>query len=164
MGLALGYVADRVFGDPGRGHPVAGFGWLATRLEALTYGDARWRGVVHGTVLVGASAGLGAALHRWPRGPKGRAAVMAVATWAVLGGRSLEREALAVGDLLGRGDLPGSRAQVGRLVGRETARLDAGEVARAAVESVAENTSDAVVALSCGVPLRAYPACWPTAP
>lgn len=64
----------------------------------------------------------------------------------VLGGQSLEREADAVHALLDAGDLSGARAQVQRLVGRDTAALSASEVTRAVVESVAENTSDAVVA------------------
>ena len=83
-------------------------------------------------------------------------------TWAVLGGRSLELEATAVAALLGDGDLSGARARVTHLVGRDPSGLDAGEVSRAVVESVAENTADAVVAplawgAAAGVPgLLAY--------
>jgi adenosylcobinamide-phosphate synthase len=64
----------------------------------------------------------------------------------VLGGRSLRREATLVAGQLKAGDLPAARRQVRNLVGRETAELSAQEVARATIESVAENTSDAVVA------------------
>ena len=64
----------------------------------------------------------------------------------VLGGRSLEREAMAVHDLLVAGDLPAARLRLTHLVGRDTAELSEPEVARAVVESVAENTADAVVA------------------
>ena len=70
----------------------------------------------------------------------------ALATWAVLGGRSLEREAVAVHAHLAAGDLPAARQRLTHLVGRDTDSLDESEVARAVVESVAENTSDAVVA------------------
>ena len=70
----------------------------------------------------------------------------ALATWAVLGGASLEREALAVSHLLASGHLPEARQRLTHLVGRDTRSLDEGEIARAVVESVAENTSDAVVA------------------
>jgi len=70
----------------------------------------------------------------------------AAVTWTVLGGRSLVREAEAVADHLGAEDLPAARRQVARLVGRDTTTLDASGVARAGVESVAENSSDAVVA------------------
>jgi len=60
--------------------------------------------------------------------------------------RGLARAALAVEDALRRGDLVAARKRVGEIVGRDTAGLPEGEVARAAVESVAENTSDGVVA------------------
>ncbi|WP_407940053.1 cobalamin biosynthesis protein [Nocardiopsis coralli] len=146
-GLLLGYAADRVLGDPRRFHPVAGFGTAAAALERRLYADSRARGAVHTSVLVGAAAGIGAAAERATEGrPLARAAVTAVATWAVLGGRSLEREATAVQDLLDEGDLPGARERLRSLVGRDTSTLDASQVARAVVESVAENTSDAVVA------------------
>ena len=64
----------------------------------------------------------------------------------MLGGRSLARAATAVAGPLAAGDLAGARAQVRHLVGRDVAELSESEVARAAVESVAENSSDAVVA------------------
>jgi adenosylcobinamide-phosphate synthase len=70
----------------------------------------------------------------------------AAATWTVLGGRSLRCEAAAVHARLADGDLPGARARLTHLVGRDTSELDASEVSRAVIESVAENTSDAVVA------------------
>jgi len=86
-----------------------------------------------------------------------RAAVTAVSTWAVLGERSLAREAGAVHRHLAADDLQAARQRLTHLVGRDTADLDESEVARAVVESVAENTSDAVVAplvwgALCGVP------------
>jgi adenosylcobinamide-phosphate synthase len=66
--------------------------------------------------------------------------------WATLGGRSLERAALDLLEALDAGDLERARALAPVLVGRDPSALDADELARAAVESVAENTSDAVVA------------------
>ena len=76
-----------------------------------------------------------------------RIVLTAAATWTVLGGRSLGREA---DGRRRRGwpgmILPAARVQVRNLVGRDTADLGADEIARACVESVAENTSDAVVA------------------
>lgn len=74
---------------------------------------------------------------------------VAIATWAVLGGRSLEREARAVGRHLEGGDLLGARRQITHLVGRDPNTLDEAGLARATVESVAENTSDAVVGPLC---------------
>ena len=93
-GLAVGFMADRVFGDPRRGHPVAGFGAAASWLEARCYADRQTAGVVHTAALVGIAIGLGATLERLIS-DRSWATVMttAAATWAVLGGRSLSREA-----------------------------------------------------------------------
>ena len=146
-GLLLGYAADRLLGDPRRFHPVAGLGTMATALEKRLYADSRSRGVAHTALLVGAAAALGIALEgATARHPLARTAVTALATWTVLGGRSLEREADAVRELLDEEDLPGARRRLGFLVGRDTSGLDVSQVSRAVVESVAENTSDAVVA------------------
>lgn len=142
LGMLLGYAADRVIGDPRRFHPVAGFGTTALTVERFLYADSRARGVAHTVLLVGGTVALGVAVER--RAP--RLLATAVATWAVLGGRSLEREALAVHAHLVDGDLPAARLRLTHLVGRDTAALDESEVARAVIESVAENTSDAVVA------------------
>ena len=138
-GLALGFAADRLLGDPARWHPVAGFGRVARRLEAVTYADHRSAGAGHVLVLVGGSVLLGRLLPQ-------TTPTTALCTWAVLGGRSLSREATAVHAHLRRGDLDAAREQVTHLVGRDPSQLDPGEVARATIESVAENTSDAVVA------------------
>lgn len=146
VGLLLGYAADRIWGDPRRLHPVAGFGALAGVLEQLSYRDSRFRGVGHVLVLVGGVSGLTYAADRSIRNPLARVALTAAVSWAVLGGRSLEREACAVHGFLADGDLGRARVQVRHLVGRDTAALGADEIARAVVESVAENTSDAVVA------------------
>jgi adenosylcobinamide-phosphate synthase len=147
MGLAVGYLADRVFGDPRRGHPVAGFGAAASWLEHRCYADRQGAGVAYAGVLVGAAIGLGVALERQVS-HRALATVMttAAATWAVLGGQSLNREAATVAGQLARGKLIVARDQVRHLVGRDTAELSMEEVARATVESVAENASDAVVA------------------
>jgi adenosylcobinamide-phosphate synthase len=74
------------------------------------------------------------------------AAVTAAATWTVLGGTSLAAEASRIGRLLQAGDLAAARSRLPALCGRDPAGLDASGIARAVVESVAENTCDAVVA------------------
>ncbi|MGL4174405.1 MAG: cobalamin biosynthesis protein [Actinomycetota bacterium] len=145
-GLLVGYLADCVLGDPQRYHPVAGFGRLAKNLERVTYRDSRAVGGLHEVLLVGGVVGTGLMLTRLVRGPTAHAAAVAVATWIVLGGRSLAKEATAVHDLLVAGDVPAARTHLTRLVGRNTDCLDESGIARAVVESVAENTSDAVIA------------------
>ena len=146
-GLLLGYAADSVLGDPRRGHPVAAFGALARAGERAGWADSRARGATHTGALVGGAVGLGALAQRVTRGSAvGEALVVALATWTVLGGRSLLREADTMAVLLERQDLPGARARLSHLCARDATGLGGGELARASVESVAENTSDAVVA------------------
>ena len=145
-GLLLGYAADAVLGDPRRGHPVAGFGTVAGALERRVWAPSRACGAAYAGLLVGGTVLLGVAAERGAGRPWARVLVVGAATWTVLGGRSLWREADAVAGHLERGDLAAARVQVTHLVGRDTTRLSADEVARACLESVAENTSDAVVA------------------
>jgi adenosylcobinamide-phosphate synthase len=148
VGVLAGYLADLVLADPRAGHPVAGFGAAAAVTERLTYRDTRIGGAVHVGVLVGAVGLLGAALHRYARrrGPLWSVTTTAVATWITLGGTSLARTGLAMGDLLSHDDVEGARRLLPSLCGRDPARLDVAGLTRAAVESVAENTSDAHVA------------------
>jgi adenosylcobinamide-phosphate synthase len=141
LGLLAGAALDAVVPDPRRGHPVAAFGTAATRLERWVYADSRARGVVFAGLLVGGTVLFGRRLER-----RGGAVSVAVATWAVLGARSLRAEGGAVHELLTAGDLEGARRRVTHLVARDPAALDADGVARATVESIAENTCDAIVA------------------
>jgi adenosylcobinamide-phosphate synthase len=146
-GLALGAAADLLLADPRRGHPVAGFGTLAAAVERRTWRDARTAGALHAALLTAGAAGPGAALSRPTRHrPALRTAVTAAATWVVLGGTSLGRAAGALAGPLAAGDLPAARVALPALAGRDPRGLDAAELARATVESVAENTADAAVA------------------
>ncbi|GAA3822819.1 cobalamin biosynthesis protein [Nocardioides panacisoli] len=144
LGLLLGYAADRLLADPRRGHPVAGFGSVAAALERRWWRDTRPAGVRYVAVLVGGAVVLGVLLERG--GQPRRTLTVAAATWAVLGGTSLDREGAVIERLLADGRLPEARVQLTHLVGRDTSGLGEPAVVRAAVESLAENTSDAVVA------------------
>ncbi|QSB12768.1 cobalamin biosynthesis protein [Natronosporangium hydrolyticum] len=147
-GLLAGFAADLLLGDPRRLHPVAGFGQLAAALERRIYRDQRAAGVGYVSLLTVAAAAAGyagGALAR--RGGRPPALLwQAALTWTALGGRSLTREAGAVAAALDRGDLATARTRLRSLCARDPDLLDAAGVARAAVESVAENTCDAVVA------------------
>jgi adenosylcobinamide-phosphate synthase len=134
-----------VWGDPARLHPVAGFGMLATALESRMYAPTRKRGAAFTTCLFAGVIAAGSLAERAVQVRWGRVLITAATTWAVVGSRSLEGEARAVAGLAA-GDLPAARRRLTSLVGRDTQDLDQSGVARAAVESVAENTSDAVVA------------------
>jgi adenosylcobinamide-phosphate synthase len=147
VGLAAGVVLDALIGDPRRGHPVAAFGRAAAALEARDYADSRLRGATHAAACVLAVAIPAALLHRRTRGrPAAQAAAAALAVWAVTGARSLHIEAERARVALADNDLPAARRILPSLCGRDPAGLDAPQIARAVIESVAENTSDAVVA------------------
>jgi adenosylcobinamide-phosphate synthase len=141
-GLVLGYVLDGVLGDPRRHHPVALLGRAALALEQRMYADSVARGGAHWTVCVVLPVAACALVSRAP----GRALTTAVLTWAVLGRHSLLAEGRALADALERCDLTGARSRLPSLCGRDPSALDGEGLARAGVESLAENTSDAVVA------------------
>lgn len=146
-GLVAGYALDALFGDPRRWHPVAGFGRAAGALEQRIYRPDRAAGAAFTSLAVGVPVLLGTAATRATRHrPVARAVLVAAATWTVLGGRTLRHEAGAMGEALRGGDLPAARRRLGHLCGRAPSTLDEPELARATVESVAENTSDAIVA------------------
>ena len=73
-------------------------------------------------------------------------AVCCVMSWQIFAAKCLKQEAMKVQKCLDDGDLPAARYQVSMLVGRDTAELTETQVAKAAVETVAENTSDGVIA------------------
>ncbi|PKW06975.1 adenosylcobinamide-phosphate synthase [Streptomyces sp. 1222.5] len=145
-GAAAGLLGDLLLGDPRRGHPVAAFGRAAGAVESALWHDHRGWGTLHTTVCAGGAVALGALAARAVR-PSfvASAALTAAATWSVAGGTSLAREARVIGRALKTGDVDAARARLPHLCGRDPQALDADGIARAVVESVAENTSDAVV-------------------
>jgi adenosylcobinamide-phosphate synthase len=145
-GAALGLALDRRFGEPRwEPHPVAAFGSTMQRVEGALYDGTRARGVAHAAIGVALGAAAGAALP------------VPVATWLAAAGRSLRTTADAIGTALVAADLDGARQLLPSLVGRDPERLDATGIARAVIESVAENTVDAVVAPACWAALAGAP-------
>ena len=104
-------------------------------VEARTWRPSRWAGVVPVVAGVGVAAAAAEAVRS-----------VAGATYLAVAGRELCNAAERVALALDRGDLEEARRLLPALVGRAPTGLDEKEVARAAVESVAENTVDAVVA------------------
>ena len=154
-GITAGYFADLLLGDPRRWHPVALFGRGAAALERLTYADSRRAGALHAGALLATLGVLGVTVERsaMRHGPGWTAAVTAAATFVAFGGTSLSRTGDQMAGLLQAGDAAAARRLLPSLCGRDPAALDSAGLARAALESVAENTSDAHVA----------PALWATA-
>ena len=146
-GIVAGVLADALAGDPRRGHPVALFGQAATRIERRLYADDRARGAAF-TVCCEALAMTPAlaAARLFGQRPVARMAWTGTVTWAVTGARSLTAEAERIQRALSAGDLNGARLLLPNLCGRDPAQLDEAGIARAVVESVAENSGDAIVA------------------
>lgn len=115
-------------------------------MERVLWRDHRGWGALHTAVCVGGAAGLAAVASRAVRPSRAASlALTAAATWAVVGGTTLGREARAIGDALADGEIETARERLPHLCGRDPQALGADGIARAVVESVAENTSDAVV-------------------
>jgi adenosylcobinamide-phosphate synthase len=155
--LLLALALDAALGDPDWlwrqiPHPVALIGraidWLDRSLnrEEAPEADRRVAGLAALSLLLAGSIGLGAAIHAslamLPWGWIVEAALMAT----LLAQNSLYRHVAAVAAALAQSGLAAGRAAVRHIVGRDPERLDRSGVARAAIESLAENFSDAVVA------------------
>ncbi|MDQ6615817.1 MAG: adenosylcobinamide-phosphate synthase CbiB [Actinomycetota bacterium] len=133
---AVGLMADRALGEPPLSpHPVALFGRGMRAVERGCYADRRACGALHAGIGVAAGLTTGVAVGS-----------TAVATYLAVAGRALAETAAMVSTALMAGDLEEARRLLPGLVGRDTTGLDEKEIARAVVESVAENTVDAVVA------------------
>ena len=142
VSAALAIAVDRMVGEPPNAlHPVVGFGTIMGHVERRLWADNTARGVLHSVIGVAIGSAAGTLTQRGVR----RGAVTVAATFAI-GGRALDRAARDVGDALMNGDLAGARQALPSLVGRDPSALDASELARAVIESVAENTVDAVTA------------------
>ncbi len=156
IALMLGFGIDLAVGDPhGFPHPVVGIGKLISFLEGTlrrlfpktprgeqAAGALLW-------VLVAAISTLLPLLLLWAChriSPWLRLVAESLMCWQILATKALREESMKVYRTLKGGDMEKSRHAVSMIVGRDTAELDAAAVARATVETVAENTSDGVIA------------------
>ena len=155
--MMVAMMADALLGWPDRlfariGHPVT---WLGRLIAAL---DARWNretdtpsvrraaGAAAALLVIVLAAGIGWIVQRvFPAGLTGMA-ILGVLAWPFVAFRSLYDHVAAVRDPLRAGDIREARKKVAMIVGRDPNQLDEGGIARAAIESLAENASDGVVA------------------
>ena len=154
--LLIGFGMDLILGDPhGFPHPVAAIGKLISglekRLRRLFPATVRGENIAGGVlwVLVAGLSTVVPAFVLWGCrlvSPWLRLVVESAMCWQILATKSLRVESMKVYTALETGDLQASRYAVSMIVGRDVSRLDEAGVARAAVETVAENTSDGVVA------------------
>lgn len=155
----LGFLIDCVLGDPDNlWHPIMGIGsmisfwkkklrqWFSdTQRGQLWAGVLLWfLVVIPSGLLPYAILYLAGLLH-----PIARFALETLFCWQIFAAKSLKIAALRVYHALKAGDLPLARKYVSWIVGRDTAELNEAQVTKAAVETVAENTSDGVIAPLC---------------
>lgn len=150
-------VIEAAFGWPGWldrriGHPVRWFGWLVTHVDRGANRNAFGRatriavGASATIILVGLAALAGAAIERvLPSGAIGVVAAAIIAS-TLIASRSLFTHVAAVRRAFTAGDPGPARNELAMIVGRDTQDLDEAAIARAALESLAENTSDGVIA------------------
>lgn len=156
LALLIGFCIDCLLGDPHcLPHPVVLIGkliaWLETGLRRLFPKTPRGETAAGGVLwvlTVLCSAGVPLAILVGCRRISGWLAlgVHSIMCWQIIAPRSLARESMKVYTALKTGTLEQARYAVSMIVGRDTQQLDAAAVARAAVETVAENTSDGVIA------------------
>jgi adenosylcobinamide-phosphate synthase len=153
--MMVAMVADALLGWPNRlfariGHPVT---WLGRLIAAL---DQRWNretdapstrraaGIAVTLFVIALAAGIGWALQYVL--PRWCLVGLGLLAWPFIAFRSLYDHVAAVRDPLRVGDLGAARSKVAMIVGRDPNQLDEAGIARAAIESLAENASDGVVA------------------
>ena len=154
--MSIGFLLDLLFGDPAwLPHPVVWMGRFITvyerRVRPLFPKTPRgelWCGVLLAVSLplLTFAIARGVCLLARRLHPAAELAVQSFWCAQALAARGLAAESGHVYEALRRGDLPGARKAVSRIVGRETERLDAEGVTKAATETVAENFCDGVAA------------------
>lgn len=136
LGVAGGLLLDRMLGEPPAAwHPVAGFGRAMTRCESMVWADRRAPGVGYAVTGVALGGAAGALVRS-----------TALTVGVCVAGRELRRVAGQVQAHLLVGDLGQARATLPSLAGRDPSTLDASGVSAAVIESLAENSVDAVTA------------------
>ncbi len=163
--FVAGYVLDLLLGDPyWLPHPIRLIGWLITKLEKQLYRGKNLirqgmiltmlvlllTAAVSGILLIGAYV-----LH-----PVCGMLAESIMTYQILATKCLKVESMKVYNRLQNGTLEEARTAVSMIVGRDTAVLDEAGVTKAAIETVAENTSDGVIApmlyLAVGGPVLGF--------
>jgi adenosylcobinamide-phosphate synthase len=155
--MAVAMAVDALVGWPAGlfariGHPVTWLGALINLLDARCNRNCdapalrRAAGIAAALLVIALAAGVGLALqlefsHGWSR-----VVLVGMMSWPFVALRSLHDHVAAVARPLQAGDIAGARVAVAQIVGRDPAILDEAGIARAAIESLAENASDGIVA------------------
>ena len=165
--MFLGFVLDLLFGDPHwLPHPIRLIGNLIASLEKLNkkeLSDTKkfLRGFAMVVVVIAWTTGVAVILEgAYGLHPAIGCAMEAIMTYQILATKCLKVESMKVYEQLQKQDLPAARKAVSMIVGRDTEQLDETGVAKAAIETVAENASDGVIApmiyLAVGGPVLGF--------
>lgn len=153
--MAVGFAVDAVLGWPDAlyrrlSHPVVWIGALISALEArLNRGSPRRRllmGALTVIVVIGVAVAPALLLQWLLHGGWLTALILGLCAWPLIAVRSMYSHVAGVRDPLEAGNLAEARHALSMIVGRDPSRLDEAGIARAALESLAENTSDGIVA------------------
>ncbi len=155
--MAVAMAMDALVGWPAGlfarvGHPVTWLGALIDVLDARYNRDddapalRRAAGIAAALLVIALAAGLGWALQAEFSSGWSRVVIVGIMSWPLVALRSLQDHVAAVARPLQGGDIAAARVAVARIVGRDPAILDEAGIARAAIESLAENASDGIVA------------------
>ncbi|MEL6725342.1 MAG: adenosylcobinamide-phosphate synthase CbiB [Pseudomonadota bacterium] len=155
--MLLAWVIEIVFGWPDWlykriRHPVVWFGSLVSACDAILNSpraphSARYiAGIVSTVLLVVSATAMGVGLSATLPESWWGVAIEALIASSLLASRSLFAHVKAVARPLSAGDLSGARAAVSMIVGRDPEQLEQAGIARASLESLAENASDGVIA------------------
>lgn len=152
--VITGFIIDFFVGDPySIPHPVVAIGKLISFLDKkLRRGNSNEKDVIRGVwtvvIVITVSTVIPAAVlfGAWMIHPAVYYVINSIMCWQILAARQLARESGKVQKALEKGDTEAARTAVSYIVGRDTNVLDENGICRAAVETVAENTSDGVIA------------------
>ncbi|WFU38314.1 adenosylcobinamide-phosphate synthase CbiB [Bradyrhizobium sp. CB82] len=155
--MAVAMTVDAVWGWPGAlftriGHPVTWIGRLIALLDrnwnrpADAPAARRIAGVAAALLVIALCAGVGWLVQGWLVPGWSRTVLLGIFAWPLVALRSLHDHVAAVAQPLQSGDIDAARLAVAEIVGRDPASLDEAGISRAALESLAENASDGIVA------------------
>jgi len=165
IAFLIGFILDLLFGDPyWLPHPIRLIGHLISELEKLLYREKYLilRGGILAALVVSFTAAISCGILAgayWIH-PVFGVVMESVMTYQILAIKCLKVESMKVYDRLAKGTLKEAGQALSMIVGRDTGQLDETGVAKAAVETVAENTSDGVIApmlyLAIGGPVLGF--------
>ncbi|WP_246789752.1 adenosylcobinamide-phosphate synthase CbiB [Bradyrhizobium sp. CCBAU 51765] len=155
--MAVAMAVDALLGWPPSlfariGHPVTWLGWLIAAIDSAWNRASdppalrRAAGVAGALVVIALSVALGWGLQSLLPSGWSRIVAVGILAWPLVALRSLHDHVAAVAEPLRAGDIAAARDAVSRIVGRDPAALDEAGIARATIESLAENASDGIVA------------------